>query len=211
MLIFSFSGLVTSFLLLSLRENLNVDGQMHQERHSSSDDAYSTKCNSSQLSNIIKARPSFNSNCPDKTNWMNIVLNESKSNEKATIVVIGCNKGDDFISQLGAWSGNTSYDPVKYVEKMQEKYQGLNFICKAAKRIAFDQVPRMITGYCIEPLPVNFNLLTRMMNVLNFDTSFVKVLPLAFSLFPDVGQFPDVVELGQAGAEYFGLGSVKKN
>lgn len=194
-------------LILWLKENHTVNGQIHQQNHSYSDGAYSTKCTSIQLANIIKARPNFNSHCPDRTNWMNIVLNESKTNKKATIVVIGCNKGDDFISQLGAWSGNSTYDPVKYVEILQKKHQPLTFVCGSAKRIAFEQESRPIKAYCIEPLDVNFELIEGMIHKMHFDTSYVKVLPLAISAYPDVALFP---KSGQAGIEHVGLGSATK-
>jgi FkbM family methyltransferase len=153
----------------------------------------------------MKSQPSLNSNCPEKRDWIHVVLNESKMKKAATIVVIGCNKGDDFISQLGAWSGNASYDPVKYVKILNNKYHIDDFACSPAKRIDFDQELRSITGYCIEPMPVNYKLLGNMINEMNFDTSFVKLFPLAMSAFPEVALFPNVSDVG---IESLGLGHV---
>jgi FkbM family methyltransferase len=136
------------------------------------------------------------SKCPDKAKWMNVVLEASKTKETATIVVIGCNKGDDFISLMGAWSGNTSYDPDRYVSKMKSKHAFLTFVCSSATKIRFDQTPREVTGYCIEPLPINFELLTDMANVMHFDSNYVKILPLAISAFPDIALFPNATKAG---------------
>jgi hypothetical protein len=35
-------------------------------------------------------------NCPKRDNWLKAVLEESALNLNSTLLVIGCNKGDDF-------------------------------------------------------------------------------------------------------------------
>jgi FkbM family methyltransferase len=168
-----------------------------------SDSSYGVQCNPSQLKNIIKAMPPVEkSACPDRTDWIKKVLEASKLEKKVTIVVIGCNKGDDFISQLGAWSDNTSYDPDRYVSTLQSKHQVSSFVCGRARKIAFNQKPRLITGYCIEPMPINFKLLTDMVNEMNFDTDDVRIHQLAMNAFPDISLFPNAT---QSGRENLGL------
>jgi FkbM family methyltransferase len=183
--------------------NLHIHNGTHKHRYDS-DSAFGAHCNSSQLKTLINVMPSVTlTQCPDRTKWMKVVLEASKTKESATIVVIGCNKGDDFISIMGAWSGNISYDPDKFVSTMRSKYV-VSFACPKATKIPFNQTPRLVTGYCIEPMPINFELLTDMANVMNFDSNSVKILPLAISAFPDIAPFPNSKK---EGVEFLGLGN----
>ena len=135
---------------------------------------------------------------------MSLVLSHSVNVTNPTVVVIGCNKGDDFVALLEGWSGNTTYDVSSHVERLG-KFIPKIFPCGAAKSMLGYAPklpkPRPITGFCLEPMPANFKLLTTLSEQMQFDTSRVHYLPWAVDMYPGVAAFPD----GEPGKEDLGL------
>lgn len=167
---------------------------------------YGAECSPEQMHNIVRARPTHNSACPLRSNWLKVVLQESIMQLNSTIVVIGCNKGDDFVSLMEAWSGNSSYNVHKYVSTLKSEYRSLwrRGLCGPARHeILANQTLRSTKGYCFEPLPVNFKILQNMMTEMKFDTADYKILPFAFDAFPGNSVFPNSTVSGQ---EDLGLG-----
>jgi FkbM family methyltransferase len=167
---------------------------------------YGAECSPKQMENILRSKPTRDSTCPLRSNWLKVVLQESLMKLNATIIVIGCNKGDDFVSLMEAWSGNTSYDTHKYVSTLKSESRSLKRKggCGAAKReMLMNQTLRSTKGYCIEPMPINFNILQKAMNIMKFDPSVYNIRPFAFDAFPGNSMFPNSAVVGQ---EDLGLG-----
>jgi FkbM family methyltransferase len=162
---------------------------------------YGKECNAQQLEKIIAANVMKNSNCPSRSNWLQVVLQQSLLKPNATIMMIGCNKGDDFVSLMEAWSGNSTYDVDKYISIMKKDYTKMNFQkyrCAIAKHeILKNQPLRLATGYCIEPMPANLKLLHNIMTKMSFDKNFIKILPLAVDIFNGKSLFRNSTQAGK--------------
>lgn len=81
---------------------------------------YGTRCTPSQLKNIEMANPIESSNCPSRGFWFASMLKYSSVHPTATIVSVGCNTGDDFVAQVGAFSGNSTYNSKEWVNHLSK-------------------------------------------------------------------------------------------
>jgi FkbM family methyltransferase len=169
---------------------------------------YGQRCDAEQLESIEKADVIPHSNCPKRENWMSHVIKTSIKQDKATIISVGCNKADDFVALLGAWSGNLTYDVDLWVRGLsnlgsKEGSYDLHYACGRPQGRYPTSInsPRQISGYCIEPMPSTFKALSELSSSMNYDRSAVHFLNLAVDTFPGVALFPT----GAAGREDFGL------
>mmetsp|Transcript_15217 Transcript_15217/g.22414 ORF Transcript_15217/g.22414 Transcript_15217/m.22414 type:complete len:323 (-) Transcript_15217:179-1147(-) len=163
---------------------------------------YGYECTQEQIKTITAADVTHQTNCPLR-NWIPIMLRESTHFDNITVVIIGCNKGDDFISLMNAFSGNEEYNIVEYVKRLEQS-KVTNFACgKAATKVMLPgQTLRPTQGYCIEPMKSTFNVVENIMNDMKLDMNSVHLIRAAIDAFPGIVDFPN----DSAGKEYLGLG-----
>ena len=166
---------------------------------------YGYRCNTTQLQALEKVDVIRNSRCPTRDQWMQIALSHSLSVSAPTVVVVGCNKGDDFVALMEGWSGNASYDVRSHVERLAKFIPHTIFPCGAAKSMmSFAPKlpkPRPVLGFCLEPMPTNFRLLATISADMHFDRRYVHYLPWAVDMYPGVAMFAD----GEPGKEDLAL------
>ena len=174
--------------------------------------SYGYKCNDTQLAAIEKAdvvKLLQHSRCPKRGSWFRSAVHQSLKRPNITIVSIGCNKGDDLISLMEAWSGNTTYNVTAYVQHMRADFGKLHFACgKAAKHYPrfLQQTVRHVRGFCVEPMPINQKLLrSTMYDGMKFSPEVLKVVPAAVDMLPGVALFPNFL---LPGVEHLGLGNI---
>jgi len=167
---------------------------------------YGAICSKQQIDKIDQANIlDKKSNCPSR-NWLDIVLKESKSRKEINLIVVGCNKGDDYISLMEAFSGNKIYNVTNYVSYLKSKENLYGFACGTAKsRLLPDYPVRPIRGYCIEPLKENYELILSATSNLALGTSSSSshIMHMAINNFPGTADFPVG---GQVGQTRVGLG-----
>eukprot|EP00457_Paulinella_chromatophora_P012758 gb/GEZN01012993.1/.p1 GENE.gb/GEZN01012993.1/~~gb/GEZN01012993.1/.p1 ORF type:complete len:332 (-),score=4.66 gb/GEZN01012993.1/:46-951(-) len=157
---------------------------------------HGTACTELQIANITAQHPIKHSKCPPRI-FMSVFLNASRYRSTANVISIGCNKGEDFIATLEAFSGNKSFDVKSYGANLPRRVCG----GKAESFMLPDQALRPVRGICVEPLPANVRLLTRKFGEHKFGLPAVKLIPHAISNEPGVGKFPD----GAEGTEALGF------
>eukprot|EP00808_Paulinella_micropora_P014227 g76763.t1 len=115
------------------------------------------------------------------------------------IITVGCNKGEDFIASMEAWTGNSSYSPVVYTKELVKKYEEIHFACTGHVHSLLEHTPALkdTVGYCIEPLPANVQLLKTMFHTKLYDPKKVRLLPFAMGAEQGSVQFPDSKVVGQ--------------
>jgi FkbM family methyltransferase len=138
---------------------------------------------------------------------MKELLSLSRSKASVNVVVVGCNKGDDFVAQLGSWSGNASYDVIEYTNLLRRNYHNPIFPCGSAKPMkaasALVNGVRPVRGYCLEPMGANYRLLRNLTTTMRFDETAVHVIHAAADMYPGTADFPDSAT---PGIEDFRLG-----
>ena len=170
---------------------------------------YGYKCNATQLEKIEKAEIlKQRSRCPTRGFWFDQALHYSLNRHDVTVVSVGCNKGDDLVSLMASWSGNKSYNVTNYKNHMRAKYPSVRFACgKGARHHSYysQQIPiRHVRGYCIEPMPINQELLRYCMyDATNFTKDAMSIVPAAMDTLPGIALFPNFL---LPGVEHLGLG-----
>ena len=160
------------------------------------------RCTAHELVLITQQKPHTSSNCPNNDAWMTALLEETADLSSVTIISVGCNKGDDFVSQMRDWSRNPMFSPSTYTSTQQRLFGRLNRACKgAAQTRHMTGKSREIRGFCIEPMPSNYKLLTQTMSALNYTES-VTLIQNAISSTDGMTQFPNAA----AGTESSGIG-----
>ena len=163
------------------------------------------RCSAERIAGILRAKPHRNSNCPVTQAWVDVLLDETADMPSATVVSIGCNKGDDFIFQMRDWSGNSTYAPMVY-KALAESIFNDSLTSPRSCTLRADTVrefpyhARPTRGYCIEPLPRTFIFLEACMQELQY-LGPVKLVEAAMSSVHGTALFPDA----EAGRECFGL------
>lgn len=159
-------------------------------------------CTHEETYRITSESPHLHSSCPNKNAWMQALLDETAFLTEVTIVSIGCNTGDDFVSQMRDWSGNPRFSPVRY-SRAQSKLFGA--ISRSCGEISEDNPlfvsKRKISGICVEPMPSNHKLLTTSMSTMNY-TDEVTVIHAAVSSVYGVVAFPNA----RIGTQNLGMG-----
>ena len=172
---------------------------------------YGYVCTEEQIQKIIDAEPIYNSNCPLRL-WLPPILQSIKDTKYATIIAVGCNKGDDFISLMYDFSGNSSYNSETYQSLIANKsiqihQSGQSFnsaACKSPPVIpTLMPTVKSIKGYCIEPMRQNIKLLHELSSSMQFDTTAVNIFHMAISSHPGSALFPGDHPMG---VEIIGIG-----
>ena len=162
---------------------------------------YGVRCTPSQLKKIEMANPVQSSSCPSRGFWFASMLKYSSTRPSATIVSVGCNTGDDFVSQVGAFSGNSTYNAKEWVHHLSNL--GVpGAVCGRNDAIPTPvKLPRPIRAYCIEPMSANIKLVQEIHKTMAFDSQSIFVTQLAINAFPGMANFPK----GRPGQEDMGL------
>ena len=117
-----------------------------------------TRCTPAQAQAIADQEPIANSNCPNKDRWIHALTRASFNRDSATLVWIGCNKGDDLLHYMREWSQNTSYDTARlgaYWDHMDARRA-----CPMEQAQAIDRARiRPVNGFCIEPITSTVQIL----------------------------------------------------
>lgn len=177
---------------------------------------YGDVCDAAQKKRIAAADVNIGvlTNCPSRKYWMDVVLKHSADQPEVAIVSVGCNKGDDFVALLEAWSGNSTYSVSSYLDVISEmaymhaNKSALHVGCPSEGPIIQSkkhlQTTRPVRGICVEPVPVNVRLITDAARALQFETSReFKVIQAAVDTFPGTVPFPNVAD--KPGVEDLGL------
>jgi FkbM family methyltransferase len=127
----------------------------------------------------------------------------SMDNPTATLVSIGCNKGDDLANKMRYWSRNASYSHDLMLPYVVDFQGGRACPMDPEADInASSGSIRPVRGFCVEAMKSTFDTVHKMYNMLKWDTE-VKVIYAAMSSVPGVAEFPRHA----SGFEAFGLGS----
>jgi FkbM family methyltransferase len=162
-----------------------------------------TRCTKAEAEAIAAQLPIPNSNCPQKTPWIHALLAGSFQRPSATLVWIGCNKGDDLLAAAREWSQNVSYDS----HRLRAYWQGLpdgGRVC-AVKDAEFPVDAhriRPVRGLCVEPMAATIDVVRRAFDVEGW-TPALEVVHAAVSVVPGEAAFPKA----RAGYEALGIGS----
>ena len=196
--------IVMSFLMAYGRPMLNTDINLSliQSHLQHKRVEYGARCTPSQLKNIEIANPIESSNCPSRGFWFASMLKYSSVRPTATIVSVGCNTGDDFVAQVGAFSGNSTYNSKEWVNHLSKDGLTSGPACGRNDVIPTPvKLPRPITAYCIEPMSANIKLVQKIHKTMAFDSQSIFVMQLAMNVFPGMADFPK----GRPGQENLGL------
>lgn len=152
---------------------------------------YGKRCTPERLHRLVKLRVSNRDHCPHKDDWwLPFCTNFSSALSRPLVHVnIGCNKGFDFLANLEDLSGNETYSPVAYYDRLAQL--GLGFdddgACKQGSRKNLVSrtkpnvsTPRQVEGFCFEPLPATLVSLKAGMKSLGPN---VVVAPYALSSY----------------------------
>lgn len=164
-------------------------------------------CDASEIKAVANAHPVRAANCPVRTSWMQPFLDASRSREEMTFISVGCNKGTDFISTLGAMSGNQSYNEAAWTAWFKGTFNStlLNPVCGPDKEAPLKsglESPRPIRGFCVEPMNANLKLLKGMHSQFHYSADQVKIISAAASAQPGKKRFPQNKAIG---TEWVGL------
>ena len=164
---------------------------------------YGERCTSLELYFLQQKQiTNKTSNCPRRDYWLEVVLKDSSKRLTSNVVVVGCNKGDDFISMMEAFSGNKRYNVNAWLKILNFYNNTVRFACGEAKRIQSPiQHVRPVQGYCLEPMPKNLLMLKNLSKLMKFDPKTVHIEGYAVSALPSRGFFPDAA----VGNEQMGL------
>ena len=157
-------------------------------------------CTRGELQKIEKAEPQLKSSCPNHF-YMKYLLEASVHKDHATVMFVGCNKGEEFVSSMESWSGNTSYNVTQYSEKMLPMLttEGRHFCNKQSVHYLLpSQKLRPIRGYCMEPLQSNINLLNEVMTNMSFNMhDQIHLIRAAADAFNGNASFPATTIMGK--------------
>jgi FkbM family methyltransferase len=160
------------------------------------------RCRGPQAAEIARAKPIAHSNCFDNRAWMDVLLRETAHLPAVTVVAVGCNKGDDFVAQMRDWSGDPRFSVSEYRASAARHFPRASArACPPGSATTVAVPRRAARGFCVEPMPRNYQLLETCMRALRY-LGPVTLVPAAVSSVPGEESFPD----GDAGAESLGLG-----
>jgi hypothetical protein len=116
------------------------------------------RCYPQEIENIASQEPIANSNCPDSDEWMRKFLEISQERKGATLISVGCNRGDDLLIRFREWSKNSSYSFLAIQEEYQVIFRSIMRSCKLPAVIDPPVVqPRAAQAFCIEPMISTFD------------------------------------------------------
>ena len=115
-------------------------------RHANVRQTHASPCSDEATAAIVTARPIANSNCPDTSRWVQLVIDqESQTTGRATsafdvinIVSVGCNKGDDLVRQMQMWTHSTAkYDVASFRNATQAYGMQAGRACPSEPYVSF--------------------------------------------------------------------------
>ena len=140
--------------------------------------------------------------CPNSEKWHTALLESAEQQRTATIVSLGCNKGDDFVSAMRKWARNSTYSTARL-----QGYKGNTSqkrVCPAGYSDADTPVNehrvRPVRGLCVEPMISTYEFLARAFSGMGIDGDVTRVHAAASSTSGSA-RFPNAVE----GTEHLGL------
>jgi FkbM family methyltransferase len=164
---------------------------------------HGARCTKEQSEWIATQDPIANSNCPQRGAWMNTFELASIDNPSATLVSIGCNRGDDLANKMRYWSRNTTYSHKAMLPHMSEFQSSRSCPIDPEADISTSQRRvRPVHGYCIEAMKTTFDTVKNIYKTLGWDTE-IQVIHAAMSSVPGMAEFPK----HSAGIESLGIGS----
>ena len=161
------------------------------------------RCNLIQIESIAAQEPTKNSYCPNTKKWMSSLLSSAYNNPSATLISVGCNRGDDLLLQIREWSRNSSYSLQSMIHE-ENKWFFSHRSCPLDSDMEIDEhFIRPVNGFCIEPMHSTFDFVDKIIKELGWD-AMVHVIHAAVSSTPGTVQFP--ID-HRPGVEHLGIGS----
>lgn len=138
---------------------------------------YGARCTEAELQFLETVQiMNLSSNCPRRDVWLQVVLSDSVKRLSSNVVTVGCNKGDDFIAMMGAYSGNKRYNVKTWLKNLYTLHKTARFACGVAKQIPtpVNRI-RPVQGYCLEPMAKNLRMLKKLSDLMNLDPKTVHI------------------------------------
>ena len=190
-------------------EDSSFDATRSRRRLDIKIEGYGYTCTGYEIKNITRSEPSRHSSCPSR-NWLGPFIESIQSISKTpTFIIVGCNKGDDFVSIANKLSGNNKYDVNAYRSKLSELKT--EFVCnEKEQKIENFKIPKTVFGYCIEPVPSNIELIKKLFNEMKLDEKTLQIVTMAMNSYTGTATFPKDVPIGfeRAGIETDGGGEI---
>lgn len=163
-------------------------------------------CTREEVHKIKSSSPIPNSICPSR-NWIEPFSETVRIESKSPVVIsVGCNKGDDFMVLLNKMSGDASYNFKNYIAKLKAKGAGSSCDFGSPDKVESVEKPKIIYGYCLEPVVSNINLIEGIFKEMKLDSDKIKIIKMAVNSYTGSATFPKVMD---AGVEYVGLETSK--
>ena len=123
-------------------------------------------CTTDKIARISQTSPHTRSNCPNNRAWMATLLEETAALPSVTIVSMGCNTGNNFVSQMRDWSRDPRFSPSVYSVAQRQLAGAAQRACggATAPTNAVCGLPRGVRGVCIKPMPATYCLLEQSMS-----------------------------------------------
>jgi FkbM family methyltransferase len=166
---------------------------------------FGRKCTSPQIKQYVELSPHKKSNCPSTAEIIKFLSTTSES-KSPVLIYAGCNKGDDYINGVRAWSRNKKYSPTAIYDWYNKSGLKVTFACGLDHEIPLDTPPQTILpvrGYCIEPMESNVFMLQSVFTALGYKKPEIQLIQAALSIYPGHAEFPNII--GRAGVANMGL------
>ena len=147
------------------------------------------KCSIDRISSIAAKKPTKNSYCPQREEWVSEYI-KTLSSAAPTVMTIGCNIADDFLSTVREISRNSTYS----LRSMKPYYAEIeNFhVCPKPVDTEINEVEiRPVRAFCIEPVQSNAKILRRAFGELGWDSE-ITFIQTAVSSFLGTTIFADM-------------------
>lgn len=170
---------------------------------------YGYVCTEAEIEKISGHFPLQASSCPKRLWLAPVVESIENPSKKSVVIVIGCNKGDDWVTYMNAFSGNATYDVSTYHSNVlmyiqnrtgtDEKGARQMYACASdheMKKVMVGKVIRPVNAYCIEPLGSNVELVKSLSAYMGFDKSSAKVVQMAMNSYEGTAIFAKDASIG---------------
>lgn len=179
---------------------------IHRRRLSMKIEGFGYVCTDTETDKIAGQFRSFRSNCP-KRNWLpHFVYSIENDIKKAVVIIIGCNKGDDWVAVMNEFSGNSTYDVnvyhsnvLKYIQAQTGRVRRNAYAClmdNQKRHVKMGEIIKPVRAYCVEPTENNIRLLRTVTSGMKFDTSTAIIAKVAMNSYNGVADFPKNVSIG---------------
>lgn len=199
-------------LYLLLSSSLKVTAKEHNDhrrRLTMKIEGYGYICTHEELIKISSQHPIANSACPPR-DWLTLFADSiPKESKKANVFVIGCNKGDEWVTLMNLFSGNSTYnvnayhsnvlDYIKNKTSCNDEQAKQVYACDISHRklkLKVNQDVKAVKAYCIEPIGSNIQLLRALSTTMQFDPSAAVVMKMALNSYNGIAMFPKDQSIG---------------